>query len=107
MKALLTYKSILTMLILLTVWCIIFVFGYFVSLSVNKDRYQIKTARSETFLLDTKTGAVWRNVWNNERDKIPCNWELMSYDLAPTKIERYLNPRSIWDQAILIEDDKK
>lgn len=107
MKSLFTYKSILTMLIFLTVWCIIFVFGYFASMSVNKDRYKINTTRGETLLLDTKTGAVWRNVWNNERDKIPSNWELMSYDLAPTKIERYLNPRSIWDQAILIEDDKK
>lgn len=76
----LTYKNILTVVVILTLWAILFMINNTITVNADKDRYEIKCASDNTFLLDTKTGLVWRNVWNNNKDKVPCVWQLMDYD---------------------------
>lgn len=41
------------------------------------DRYQIVKGDNNTILLDKQTGLTWRNVWIDDKDKIPAYWEEM------------------------------
>ena len=44
------------------------------------NRYQLFKDSDNTILLDKKTGVTWRNVWNNNTDRIPCNWSIMEHE---------------------------
>lgn len=79
MKKLLNYRNIVTFLIFLTIWGILFsvLFGYKTHISTN--RYQLFKDSDNTILLDRQTGMTWRNVWNNSKEKIPCQWEYMEH----------------------------
>ena len=57
--------------------CIII--GLLIGLNIHTktDRYQIVKTDNSTILLDKQTGLTWRNVWTDEKDKIPAYWEEM------------------------------
>ena len=74
-----TYRNVLTFALLLTLWATIFIIYNAVIMNIDNDRYTIKHNDGLTLLLDKKTGLVWRNVWNNNKDKIPSEWDLMDY----------------------------
>lgn len=74
-----TYRNILTTLLLLTLWATLFIIYNAITINADKDRYEIKHNGGLTLLLDKKTGLVWRNVYNNNKDRIPSDWDLMDY----------------------------
>ena len=74
-----TYRNVLTFALLLTLWATLFIIYNAVIMNIDNDRYTIKHNDGLTLLLDKKTGLVWRNVWNNKKDRIPSKWELMDY----------------------------
>lgn len=76
---LITYRNILTLAVLLTLWATLFIIYNAITINADKDRYEIKHNGGLTLLLDKKTGLVWRNVYNNNKDRIPSNWDLMDY----------------------------
>ena len=76
---LITYRNILTVALLLTLWATLFIIHNAITINADKDRYEIKHNGGLTLLLDKKTGLVWRNVYNNNKDRIPSNWDSMDY----------------------------
>ena len=78
MKDLLSFKNIVTVLIFITIWAILFVVASSYKSYVPVNRYQLFKDNDNTILLDRQTGLTWRNVWNNDKDKVPCDWELMN-----------------------------
>lgn len=50
-----------------------------VNLKAPEFKYQIITSDGLTLLLDKEKGYVWRNTVNNNKDRIPNNWEYMTY----------------------------
>lgn len=42
-------------------------------------KYQIVSSNGITFLLDKENGNVWRNTVSDNKQRIPNNWELMTY----------------------------
>lgn len=79
MKNIFNYKNIITFLIFITIWSILFIVATSYKNYVPVNRYQIVRDSDNTILLDKQTGLTWRNTWNNSKDRIPCNWELMEY----------------------------
>ena len=78
MKEIFTYKNIVTILAFITIWEILFVVASNFKNYVPVNRYQLFKNNDITILLDKQTGLTWRNVWNNNKDKVPCDWELMN-----------------------------
>jgi hypothetical protein len=74
-----TYRNVLTTLLLLTLWATLFIIHNAIIINANQDRYEIKHNGGLTLLLDKKTGLVWRNVYNNNKERIPSDWDLMDY----------------------------
>ena len=79
MKNIFNYKNVVTFLIFITVWSVLFIVATSYKNYAPVNRYQIVRDSDNTILLDKQTGLTWRNTWNNNKDKIPCNWELMEY----------------------------
>lgn len=73
------YRNIVTGLIFITLWVILIMVNYNNQRYVQTDRYQLFKDSDNTILLDKQTGMTWRNVWNNSKDKIPCDWEYMEH----------------------------
>ncbi len=82
MKDIFNYKNVVTFLIFITVWSVLFIVATSYKNYVPVNRYQIVRDSDNTILLDKQTGLTWRNTWNNNKDRIPCNWELMEYSGA-------------------------
>ena len=72
------YKNIFTALTFITVWAILFVVWQIHITSDTGNRYQIVNGDNCVILLDKRTGNTWRNVWNNNNEKLPTDWELMN-----------------------------
>lgn len=73
------YRNIVTGLIFITLWVVLIMVNYNNQRYVQTDRYQLFKDSDNTILLDKQTGMTWRNVWNNSKDKIPCDWEYMEH----------------------------
>lgn len=78
MKDYLTYKNIVSGLVFITIWVILFIVASNCKNHIPVNRYQLFKDNDNTILLDKQTGLTWRNVWNNNKDKIPSDWELMN-----------------------------
>ena len=76
------YKYFVTVVAFLTVWAWMFLTWNIHITSDMGNRYQIVDTSSNILLLDKRTGLVWRNVWNNNKDKILSDWEMMNYPMA-------------------------
>lgn len=74
------YKVFITLLIFITVWFFMFLVWKIHTTSDTGNRYQIVNSDNSVILLDKRTGLTWRNVWNNEKEKIPANWQPMKYE---------------------------
>lgn len=79
MKKILTYKNIVTALIFFTIWCILFLVVKSYNNYVPINRYQIVSSSGLTILLDTQTGLAWRNVYTDNKERIPNCWQMMDY----------------------------
>ena len=53
-----------------------------VNLKTSEFKYQIITNNGLTLLVDKEKGYVWRNTINNNKERIPNNWEYMTYSGA-------------------------
>jgi len=71
------YRNIVTILVFITVWFVLFLIWNINKNSDTDNRYQVYNADGNTILLDKRTGNTWRNVWCDNKDKIPSCWELM------------------------------
>jgi hypothetical protein len=50
-----------------------------VNLKTSEFKYQIVKEDYNVYLLDKQNGYVWRNTYNNNKDRIPSNWDYMTY----------------------------
>ena len=88
----------------ITIWAIMLLVWEIHQTSDAGNRYQIVNSDNCVILLDKRTGLTWRNVWNNNKDKIPTNWSPMTYegnDLSVPSGERELRKQyktNFWSQ---------
>lgn len=73
------FKHILCIGFLVVCWYSLITADKVLEYFYNKDRYTITHSGGLTLLLDTKTGLVWRNVWDDNKSRIPNTWDLMEY----------------------------
>lgn len=91
MKKIFTYKNVITLLTIITVWFMLFIIWDINKKYESGSRYQLFNTKDENLLilLDRKTGLTWRNIWNNNQEKLPTTWERMNYyatDIEETPI---------------------
>lgn len=72
------YCFIITFLFFATLWAGMIMVWQIHTTSNAGNRYQIVNSDNLVILLDKRTGLTWRNTWNNNKDKIPSDWELMN-----------------------------
>lgn len=86
MKDFFTYKNVVTLLIFITIWVFIGILYSAYKGYMPTERYTIVKDSDNTILLDKKTGLTWRNTWNNDKEKVPCDWEIMEHKSSVTEM---------------------
>ena len=109
MMSVFSYKNIITALAFITIWCVLSLIWQIHISSDTGNRYQIVNLSDNTILLDKRTGLTWRNVWNNNKDKLPTNWERMIYeggDISVPVGEQQIRKQAIWKQPEEVDYSK-
>lgn len=111
MKIVYFFKIFVVFFTFVTLWVIMFLVWKIHITSNSDNRYQIVNTDNCVILLDKRTGLTWRNVWNNNKEKIPSDWELMHhYDdytnvpISNTNTKK--QNKSIWNGLEEVQQDE-